>query len=103
LQIGQWNYYNPDGIKNYTVNGTTYLVTNEGDEKDYSGFSERTVVGASDYNLDPPFIQMLGFKTIVQHGRMSYQCLEIQMLDADFEEISCLERSFEFLILQPNN
>jgi hypothetical protein len=47
---------------NYTVNGTTYLVTNEGDEKDYSGFSERTVVGASDYNLDPPFIQMLGFK-----------------------------------------
>jgi hypothetical protein len=45
-------FYTPDGIASYTVGGTTYLVTaNEGDEKDFGGFSERTTVGA--VSLDP--------------------------------------------------
>lgn len=37
--------YQPDAIATYQVNGATYLVTaNEGDAKDYDGFSEETRV-----------------------------------------------------------
>lgn len=37
--------YQPDAISTYQVNGATYLVTaNEGDAKDYDGFSEETRV-----------------------------------------------------------
>jgi 2',3'-cyclic-nucleotide 2'-phosphodiesterase (5'-nucleotidase family) len=40
-------YYMPDAIGQYTVNGTTYLVTaNEGDEREYQAINERTTVGA---------------------------------------------------------
>lgn len=46
-------YFIPDGIANYTIGGTTYLVTaNEGDEKEYGSFTERTTVGAGTYSLD---------------------------------------------------
>jgi len=46
------SYFMPDGIANYTINGKTYLVTaNEGDEKEYGTFVERTTVGA--VTLDP--------------------------------------------------
>lgn len=38
--------YQPDAISAYSVKGATYLVTaNEGDAKDYDGFSEETRVG----------------------------------------------------------
>lgn len=47
-------FYIPDAIANYSVAGTSYLVTaNEGDEKEYTGFTERTTVGATTYVLDP--------------------------------------------------
>ncbi len=37
--------YQPDAIATYEINGATYLVTaNEGDAKDYDGFSEETRV-----------------------------------------------------------
>ncbi|MFC6998122.1 choice-of-anchor I family protein [Rufibacter roseus] len=53
--IANWpvkSFYIPDAVANYTVGGTTYLVTaNEGDEKEYAGLVERTTVGAA--NLDP--------------------------------------------------
>jgi len=46
-------YFNPDGVANYSVAGTTYLVTaNEGDEREYTGLNERTTVGATTYTLD---------------------------------------------------
>lgn len=42
----------PDAIANYTVNGTTYLVTaNEGDTRDYKGLKEEIKVSAA--ILDP--------------------------------------------------
>lgn len=45
--------YMPDAIANYTVNGTTYLVTaNEGDSRDYDGLSEEKRVGSGSYILD---------------------------------------------------
>lgn len=47
-------YYVPDAVQNYKVGNTHYIVTaNEGDEKDLSGYSERTTVGAANYILDP--------------------------------------------------
>ncbi len=44
--------YQPDAIDSYTVNGQTYYVTaNEGDARDYDGFSEEARV--ADLTLDP--------------------------------------------------
>ncbi|PZR15557.1 MAG: hypothetical protein DI539_18305 [Flavobacterium psychrophilum] len=56
ILIANWpikTYYMPDGAATYAVNGTNYIVTaNEGDEKEYTGFVERTTIGAASYNLD---------------------------------------------------
>ena len=56
ILIANWpikSFYQPDGIANYTVAGTNYIVTaNEGDEKEYTGFVERIAVGDATYNLD---------------------------------------------------
>lgn len=46
--------YMPDAIASVTVGGQTYLVTaNEGDARDYTGFTEEVRVGAPAYVLDP--------------------------------------------------
>ncbi len=46
--IGTWpvkTYYMPDGMANYTINGTNYLVTaNEGDDREYTALNERSRV-----------------------------------------------------------
>jgi hypothetical protein len=55
VQIKQWPVYGmflPDAIDSYTVNGNTYYVTvNEGDSRDYAGYSEEKRV--KDLTLDP--------------------------------------------------
>jgi hypothetical protein len=44
--------YEPDGIAAYSMGGTTYLVTaNEGDTRDYDGYSEEARI--KDLDLDP--------------------------------------------------
>ncbi len=57
IHIGTWpvfGMYMPDGIACYEYNGHTYLVTaNEGDSRDYAGFSEEVRVGSGSYALDP--------------------------------------------------
>lgn len=57
ILIANWPikaFYMPDAVANYSINGTNYLVTaNEGDEKEYTGFVERTTVGATTYVLNP--------------------------------------------------
>lgn len=46
--------YMPDAIAHYTVGGTTYLVTaNEGDSRDYNGYSEEVRIKSNSYVLDP--------------------------------------------------
>lgn len=54
INIQNWpvfGMYQPDAIDNYTFNGSTYIVSaNEGDSRDYSGFSEETRV--RDMTLD---------------------------------------------------
>jgi uncharacterized protein len=45
--------YQPDAIASFTANGQTYYITaNEGDSRDYTGFSEEIRVGANGYVLD---------------------------------------------------
>lgn len=55
IQIRNWpvfGMYQPDGIDQYRFRGRTYLVTvNEGDARDYGGFSEEERIG--DLDLDP--------------------------------------------------
>ncbi len=46
--------YQPDAIASYEANGETYYVTaNEGDARDYDGFSEEVRVGDDEIILDP--------------------------------------------------
>ncbi len=55
INIRNWpilGMYQPDAITSYTVNGKTYIVTaNEGDARDYDGFSEESRLG--NLTLDP--------------------------------------------------
>lgn len=99
--IANWpikSYYIPDGIANYNVSGTTYLVTaNEGDEKEYAGLNERTTVGAGGYTLDATiYPQSTILKNNNNAGRMRVTNLNGNT-DADpaFEQIYTLgTRSF---------
>lgn len=46
--------YMPDTIASYAAGGRTYLVTaNEGDSRDYTGFTDEIRVGNNNYTLDP--------------------------------------------------
>ncbi|MEY4134383.1 MAG: hypothetical protein RL386_733 [Bacteroidota bacterium] len=46
--------YQPDGIVAFEYNGNNYYaIANEGDARDYSGFSEETRIGATTFKLDP--------------------------------------------------
>lgn len=91
-------YYTPDAVQNYKVGTTHYIVTaNEGDEKDLSGFSERTTVGANSYIPDPVlFPQAAILKASYNLGRFRVSNATGNMDgDADFEEIAALgARSF---------
>ncbi len=55
INIANWpiyGMYQPDGFATYEVNGETYIVTaNEGDARDYSGYSEEARI--KDLVLDP--------------------------------------------------
>ncbi|TGD59041.1 choice-of-anchor I family protein [Flavobacterium humi] len=89
-------FYIPDGVANYTVAGTTYLVTaNEGDEKEYTGLNERTTIGAA--TLDAAsFPQSAMLKNNNNAGRMRVTNLNGNTdADAAYEELYCLgSRSF---------
>ncbi|MCT2409471.1 choice-of-anchor I family protein [Chryseobacterium antibioticum] len=91
-------YYTPDAVQNYKIGNTHYIVTaNEGDEKDLSGYSERTTVGAGTYTLDPvlsPQASVLKASHNLGRFRVSSATGNTDA-DSDFEEISALgARSF---------
>lgn len=101
ILIANWPvkaYYTPDAVQNYKVGTTHYIVTaNEGDEKDLSGFSERTTVGANNYTPDPAlFPQAAILKASYNLGRFRVSNATGNMDgDAGFEEIAALgARSF---------
>lgn len=58
-----WGMYQPDSIAAYDVGGLTYLVTaNEGDARDYDGFSEEARV--KDLVLDPSVFHPLAARVL---------------------------------------
>ena len=91
-------FYLPDGIASYTSGGQNYIVTaNEGDEKEYTGFTERTTVGAATYTLDSAvFPNASVLKQTYNMGRFRVTNLNGNTdADADFEIINCVgTRSF---------
>ncbi|WP_126651926.1 choice-of-anchor I family protein [Chryseobacterium aureum] len=91
-------YYVPDAVQNYKVGNTHYIVTaNEGDEKDLSGFSERTTVGANNYTLDPVLFPNSNIvKASYNLGRFRVSSATGNTDgDAEFEEMAALgARSF---------
>ena len=91
-------FYMPDAVANYTVGGTTYLVTaNEGDEKEYTGLNERTTVGATTYILDATLYPNASvLKQTYNMGRFRVSNLSGNTdADTDFDVISSVgSRSF---------
>ncbi|MFM9958354.1 MAG: choice-of-anchor I family protein [Phycisphaerales bacterium] len=65
--------YQPDAIASYSVAGQTYYITaNEGDARDYTGFSEEIRAGAAGYVLDPTvFPNALALKGNARLGRLN--------------------------------
>lgn len=110
IAIANWPikaYPIPDAIANFSANGKRYLViANEGDEKEYGSFTERTTVGASNYQLDPRVFphrnqlrknHMLGrFRVTNVNGDNNG--------DGLFEEINCVgTRSFSIIDADTKN
>jgi len=65
--------YQPDAILAATIGGVEYLITaNEGDARDYTGFSEEVRVGSSTYQLDPTVFPNAGvLKQNANLGRLT--------------------------------
>ncbi|WP_291298849.1 choice-of-anchor I family protein [Elioraea sp.] len=65
--------YQPDGIVYAEFGGTGYLITaNEGDARDYTGFTEEVRVGSGSYQLDPAvFPDAATLKQNVNLGRLT--------------------------------
>ncbi len=88
----------PDAVSNFTVNGNTYLVTaNEGDSRDYDGYSEEARIGSGGYKLDAAkFPQADLLKASYNLGRLNaVKSLGDTDNDGDFDEIYVLgSRSF---------
>lgn len=93
INIANWpvfGMYMPDAIAAFQVNGTTYLATaNEGDARDYRGFSEEVRVGNAAYTLDPTvFPNAAALEQNAQLGRLTVtNALGDTDNDGLFEEI----------------
>jgi len=90
--------YQPDAISSVLYNGTTYLFTaNEGDAREYAGFTEMRRLGSSLHRLDPTvFPTATALKTDAQLGRLNVTTtLGDTDNDGDFDAIYSLGgRSF---------
>ncbi|OCQ90156.1 hypothetical protein BCD64_19755 [Nostoc sp. MBR 210] len=101
INIQNWpvfGFYQPDAIASFTVNGQTYYITaNEGDARDYTGFSEEIRVGASGYVLDPTtFPNAAALKQNANLGRLTVSNVSGDTDgDGDFDRIEAFgARSF---------
>ena len=82
--------YMPDAMAQYSVAGTTYLVTaNEGDARDYDALAEEVRVGSSAYVLDPTVFPNADFlKKNSNLGRLTVTTASGDTdNDGDFDEI----------------
>lgn len=83
--------YQPDGGAQFTAaNGRTYLITgNEGDSRDYKGFTDEIRVGSSKYVLDPTiFPNAVDLKKDTAIGRLTVSSVSGDLDgDGDFDRI----------------
>jgi hypothetical protein len=93
INIRNWpvfGMYQPDAIASFVVNGQTFLITaNEGDSRDFEGFSEEVRVGNNSYQLDPiAFPNAAELKQNANLGRLTVtNTLGDTDGDGKFEEI----------------
>ncbi|MBL0061654.1 MAG: T9SS type A sorting domain-containing protein [bacterium] len=93
IVMGNWpvySMYNPDAIASYEVGGSTFLITaNEGDVREYSGYTESVRAGAGSYVLDPVvFPNAATLKNNANLGRLNVTTsLGNTDADAQFEAI----------------
>jgi len=91
VQFGRWpvrGMFQPDMIQAYEVDGETYLVTaNEGDARDYAGFSEETRV--ADLTLSDALLEKYGadLQDESKLGRMKTTTVNGKNEDGVTEEI----------------
>ncbi|GAA4453807.1 choice-of-anchor I family protein [Nibrella saemangeumensis] len=90
--------YMPDALANFEIGGQRYLITaNEGDAREYDGFSEILRLGNANYKLDPTaFPNAAALKANANLGRLNVTTtLGDTDSDGDFDEIYALgARSF---------
>jgi Secretion system C-terminal sorting domain/Calx-beta domain len=101
INIQNWpvrGMYQPDAIASFNVGGTTYYITaNEGDSRDYTGFTEEIRVGTAGYVLDPTVFPNAATLKLNQNlGRLQLtNATGDTDSDGDFDEIHALgARSF---------
>jgi hypothetical protein len=101
INIQNWpvkGMYQPDAIAQYNAGGNTYYITaNEGDARDYTGFSEEVRAGASTYILDPAVFPNAATLKLNQNlGRLTVtNATGNNDGDTEFEEIQAFgARSF---------
>lgn len=85
--------YMPDAITHIDIGGTTYILTaNEGDSREYAGYSEITRLSNAGYVLDPGvFPNAAAMKANVFMGRLNVlNSLGDTDNDGDFDEIYCM-------------
>lgn len=109
INIQNWpvfGMYQPDAIASFTINGETYLISaNEGDARDYTGFSEELRVGSNNYTLDPTaFPNAVALKNNAALGRLTVTTtLGNTDGDGDFDQIYAFgARSFSIWDSQIN-
>jgi len=80
----------PDAISHFEVGGTGYLLTaNEGDARDYPGFSEQVRLGNNAYTLDPtafPYANLLKNNNVLGRLNVTNKLGDTDG-DGDFDEI----------------
>lgn len=91
----------PDGIANFAIGGSRYLImANEGDSRDYDGYSEEARVGDEDFVLDPalfPNAAELKDPAVLGRLRVSNATGDTD-LDGDFDRIEAFGgRSFSIM------
>ncbi|MFN3968403.1 choice-of-anchor I family protein [Flavobacterium sp.] len=101
INIQNWpvkGMYMPDAIASFVSGGNTFFITaNEGDSRDYLGFSEEIRVGAAGYVLDATiFPNAATLKLNANLGRLQLSSATGNTdADTDFDEIHALgSRSF---------
>ncbi|EIJ44135.1 NAD pyrophosphatase/5''-nucleotidase NadN [Beggiatoa alba B18LD] len=93
INIHNWpvlGSYMPDSLANVSINGNTYIVTaNEGDSRDYAGFSEEVRIGSSKVVLDPIiFPNAAELKQDAQLGRLKITNTQGDIDgDGDYDEL----------------